>query len=418
MNDLGQLGLNSKETQYSPQKVQCFLFEENQANLRIIDINAGFNHSFMITSNSSLFSFGGNSFGQLGLGTKLKQTIAKGLAPLPEKPKKVSCGYNYTLILTENGKIYACGDNSSGQLGLGKEIINSSIPILVKFNKDEKLNEEKINKDEKFKTEENFNNDKNFNTNEKFHHYGKFNNDQKSNYNEKFITNEKFNNDKNFFANEKFNTNEKINNDEEFNDDEKKFNTDEKIVKEENVQIIRISAGKHSAALTSTGVLYLWGMSLLGNSYKPQMVETAQKFKEICIGGDYGLGISQEGNVYVWGRNECGELGLGDYCGRMEIVENKHFIGKKVFGVSCGENFVMAIGENIEEKENSKGNLSLEDDTELNFCIEEHSEINFGKEKNQNLREKKQTSRKKRKILKKKIEICPKKRIGISLRFL
>jgi len=358
-NDLGQLGINSKETHYSPQKVQCFHFDENQENLRIIDINAGFNHSFMITSNSSLFSFGGNSFGQLGLCTKLKQTIAKGLAPLPEKPKKVSCGYNYTLILTEKGKIYACGDNSSGQLGLGKEIMSSSIPILIKFNKDEKINEEKINKDEKFNTEESFT------------------------------------------KNEKSKNNEKFDNKEEINNEKKIYN-DEKINNEEKDQIIQISAGKHSSALTSTGVLYTWGMSLIGNSYVPKKVEIAHKFKEVCIGGDYGVGVSQEGRVYVWGRNECGELGLGDYCGRMEIVENKHFIGKKVLGVSCGENFVMAIGENIEDKENSKENLSLEEELELNFCIEEQSELNLEKEKMRKLIEKKENLSEKRKKSKEK----------------
>jgi len=33
--------------------------------------------------------------------------------------------------------------------------------------------------------------------------------------------------------------------------------------------------------------------------------------------------------------------------GRMEIEQNKNFIGKKVLKVSCGENHVMAIGDNI-----------------------------------------------------------------------
>lgn len=45
----GQLGLNNKESQYFPQAIQ---FEEE--NIKIIEISAGFNHSFFITSTEIL----------------------------------------------------------------------------------------------------------------------------------------------------------------------------------------------------------------------------------------------------------------------------------------------------------------------------------------------------------------------------
>lgn len=259
------MGLNSKETHFFPQKIQKFLGE----NQKIIDLDVGYNHSFLLTSNFSLFSFGGNSFGQLGNGSKLKQMIPKILAPLPEKPIKISCGFNFTLILTESGQIYSCGDNSCGQLGLGKALLNSNVPLLIKTNP-------------------------------------------------------------------------------------------------ETDAFIQISAGKHSAALTNCGILYIWGMSLLNNAYLPQSVENnSKKFKEISVGGDFGVGISTDGGIYVWGRNDNGELGLGDYTGRMELEENKYFIGKKLMKISCGENHAMAIGDNIVDYGSpSVMSISLEEDEE------------------------------------------------------
>ena len=250
---------------FFPQKIQKFLGE----NQKIIDLDAGYNHSFLLTSNFSLFSFGGNSFGQLGNGSKLKQMIPKILAPLPEKPIKISCGFNFTLILTESGQIYSCGDNSCGQLGLGKALLNSNVPLLIKTNP-------------------------------------------------------------------------------------------------ETDAFIQISAGKHSAAITNSGRLYIWGMSLLNNAYFPQPVENnSKKFKEISVGGDFGVGISNDGDIYVWGRNDNGELGLGDYTGRMELEENKYFIGKKLMKISCGENHAMAIGDNILDYNSpSVMSISLEEDEE------------------------------------------------------
>ncbi|XP_078415890.1 uncharacterized protein rpgra isoform X2 [Cetorhinus maximus] len=64
--------------------------------------------------------FGSNNWGQLGLGTKNtinKPTCVKALKS--EKVKLVACGRNHTLVCTEQGNVYATGDNSEGQLGLG-----------------------------------------------------------------------------------------------------------------------------------------------------------------------------------------------------------------------------------------------------------------------------------------------------------
>ncbi|XP_029375375.1 retinitis pigmentosa GTPase regulator b [Echeneis naucrates] len=90
---------------------------KNDVPLRIA---CGDEHTALLTENGKLFMFGSNNWGQLGLGSK--QTVSKPTcvkALKSEKVQLVACGRNHTLICTAQGKVYASGGNSEGQLGLG-----------------------------------------------------------------------------------------------------------------------------------------------------------------------------------------------------------------------------------------------------------------------------------------------------------
>ncbi|KAM8903026.1 retinitis pigmentosa GTPase regulator b isoform 2-T2 [Spinachia spinachia] len=85
-----------------------------------LNIACGDEHTALITGNGKLFMFGSNNWGQLGLGSKLtvsKPTCVKALKS--EKVQLVACGRNHTLIYTARGKAFASGGNNEGQLGLG-----------------------------------------------------------------------------------------------------------------------------------------------------------------------------------------------------------------------------------------------------------------------------------------------------------
>ncbi|XP_060689029.1 X-linked retinitis pigmentosa GTPase regulator-like isoform X2 [Hemiscyllium ocellatum] len=89
-------------------------------NDKAISISCGDEHTAFVTENGKLYIFGSNNWGQLGLGTKNtvnKPTCVKALKS--EKVKLTACGRNHTLVFTEQGNVYAAGDNSEGQLGLG-----------------------------------------------------------------------------------------------------------------------------------------------------------------------------------------------------------------------------------------------------------------------------------------------------------
>ena len=69
----------------------------------------------------AIFAIGDNRFGQLGLGDRTSRNTFTAVPALPDGKvaKQVIAGEDHTMILAEDGTVFACGDNSFGQLGLG-----------------------------------------------------------------------------------------------------------------------------------------------------------------------------------------------------------------------------------------------------------------------------------------------------------
>ena len=81
-------------------------------------VSCGYAHTMALKSDGTLWAWGANSSGQLGLGSTKDRS-----APTQVDPgstwKAVSCGYDYTLALKKDGTLWAWGNNQHGQLGLG-----------------------------------------------------------------------------------------------------------------------------------------------------------------------------------------------------------------------------------------------------------------------------------------------------------
>jgi hypothetical protein len=72
-------------------------------------------------TNGTIWSTGGNTSGQLGLGdTTDRNTLTKITSDLSGcTPQYISCGYSHTMVLMTNGTIWGTGSNGRGQLGRG-----------------------------------------------------------------------------------------------------------------------------------------------------------------------------------------------------------------------------------------------------------------------------------------------------------
>ncbi|KAB0347762.1 hypothetical protein FD754_012619, partial [Muntiacus muntjak] len=113
-NSYGQLGLGHKEDVLSAQRLDDFCKPGC-----IKRITGGGGHSAVVTDEGGLFVCGLNKDGQLGLGHTeevLYYTPCRSL--LGCAIQQVACGWDFTIILTENGQVLSCGSNSFGQLGV------------------------------------------------------------------------------------------------------------------------------------------------------------------------------------------------------------------------------------------------------------------------------------------------------------
>ncbi|MGL4951239.1 MAG: RCC1 domain-containing protein [Mycoplasma sp.] len=121
-NSNGQLGLGNTTDQTTPQQVTALSGTPTK-------ISTGNFHSSAITS-SGLYTWGDNTKGQLGIGTTSRATTPQKVDLLPGTPNEIPLGRTHTLMSTTAG-IYSVGDNSYGQLGLGTSISQYTTPQLV-----------------------------------------------------------------------------------------------------------------------------------------------------------------------------------------------------------------------------------------------------------------------------------------------
>ena len=66
--------------------------------------------------------------GQLCHGDTQSQDIFKKVENLPGPVVLAAVGLDFTLLLLADGRVFGCGSNENGELGLGKDITNTTLP--------------------------------------------------------------------------------------------------------------------------------------------------------------------------------------------------------------------------------------------------------------------------------------------------
>ncbi len=126
-NREGSLGFNSDfEAIHIPQKV---LIEE-----KIKYINCCDGIIYFITINDEVYACGNNFNGQLGVGPHDKVVCIPQKVLLEEKIKDIKTFYNLTYFILINDEFYSCGDNEVGQLGVGSydKVVYIPQKVLIK----------------------------------------------------------------------------------------------------------------------------------------------------------------------------------------------------------------------------------------------------------------------------------------------
>lgn len=219
-NQNGRLGDGTTIQRTSP----TLISNVNISTLKKTDgsVSGGFDHTLAIRSDGKLYSWGSNDNGQLGDGTTIQKTSAVPVNSLLSF-KYISAGANYSLAITTDGKLYSWGLNDYGQLGDGTTTQRIS-PVAVNI--------------------------------------------------------------------------------------------------DQTLTFSMVSAGElyHSLALTTDGKLYAWGANYYGqlgdgtniqrNSPVP-IRHNDLTFSIVSSGIDHSIGITTDGKLYTWGDNQLGQLGNG-----------------------------------------------------------------------------------------------------------
>ncbi|XP_066514718.1 RCC1-like G exchanging factor-like protein [Hoplias malabaricus] len=142
LNRDSQLGF--QRTQHDRNKSYDYVLEPSPVSLplsnpqetRILQVSCGRAHSLVLTDSEGVFSMGNNAYGQCG--RKIVEDEVYSGSHLIHKIEgfdsrviQVACGQDHSLFLTERGSVYACGWGADGQTGLGHHD-KAALPVPVR----------------------------------------------------------------------------------------------------------------------------------------------------------------------------------------------------------------------------------------------------------------------------------------------
>ena len=290
-NSVGQLGLGNSNNQVWLQSAS-FLTP-------LSALSTSYQHTLAIDHNQQLWAWGLNSSGQLGLGGTVNHTSPQQVVfdAVSVNIKQVATGRTHSLALDSLGQVWAWGDNALGQLGLNntspyatpqKIIFPESINILsITTGSDHNLAVDSSGQVWAWGRND----------------HGQLGLNNRSPY----------------------------------------YPLPQKIIFPDSINILSVATGlTHSLALDSQGQLWTWGNNDKGQlglgsgiSYlTPQKVvfPASTHIELIATGTDHSLALDRLGKLWVWGGNDNGQLGLGDRTQRAipQIVDLTFLEGAKI----------------------------------------------------------------------------------------
>lgn len=121
-NSYGQLGQGHVEDLSRPGQADAAALQHRA----VRTVSGGGGHTVVITESGEVFVCGQNHRGQLGLGHNADISTLQLLPIVSQRVTQVACGWDFTLLLTDCGRVLTCGSNAFGQLGVGKTVTHSA----------------------------------------------------------------------------------------------------------------------------------------------------------------------------------------------------------------------------------------------------------------------------------------------------
>jgi alpha-tubulin suppressor-like RCC1 family protein len=123
-NTAGNLGIGNRTSYSSPKQIGSLTDWSQIANGGLIYLGEYVN-CLAVKTNGTLWAWGKNTYGDLGLGNSTSYSSPKQVGSLTDW-LKVSSGYNFGSALKTDGTLWAWGRNNAGQLGINNTTNYSS----------------------------------------------------------------------------------------------------------------------------------------------------------------------------------------------------------------------------------------------------------------------------------------------------
>ena len=226
---------------------------------------------YVITEDGALYVWGKNSYGQLGVGDEVNKNTPIKVTAINGKVMELIIGYSFSVYaILEDGSLYAWGNNVSSNLGVGDEV-NRNTP--TKVNLPSKIKELITTGSSVYALMED----------SSLYSWG--------------------NNESGLLG----------------VGDEVNKNTPTKVNLPGKIKEL-ITTGSSVYALMEDSSLYSWGSNSDGqlgvgdevNKNTPTKVNLPSKIKELITTGLSSYAILEDGSLYAWGYNSDGQLGVGD----------------------------------------------------------------------------------------------------------
>ena len=249
------------------------------------DVKNGKNFTIALKSNGTVWSYGLNTNGQLGIGNNTDENVPVKIEEL-SNIKKIATGYSHSLALKEDGTVYAWGEGTKGQLGDGNNT-DSNVPVKV----DGLSNIIKIDAYKNMSMA--------LDKDGKVYVWG----EGYSTLPMKVVFSEKIEDISGTLMLTKLGTVYDL--------------SDTSKAIDGLYNIAKISCGEaHNLALTTDGIAYAWGTNTYGECYTKlaennNIIAIEAKIFGISAGNQTSFLLTDDKKVYVLGNNSNGQIGLG-----------------------------------------------------------------------------------------------------------
>ena len=287
----GQVGDGRRAVCPLPREVKGVL-----TNRRVKAIAGGDCHSLAVTDDGQLFAWGGGECGQLGVGSTddVLSPVQIGGALTGRRVKQVAAGGDHSLALLEEGRLFAWGSNSYGQLGTGGREGWQLVPIEVggalgaPATRALQLTHERV----------------------KGIAAGGMHSLALTESGLVFSWGNGFNGQLGLGSTH----------------DEPQAAQVFGILAGVTVKLLAAGA-HHSAALSDSGHVYTWGCGecgqlgcgTLSDACLPVLVVWRQRATEVNCGGHHTAALTAEGKLFTWGSGQRGQLGLGNHVKELKL---------------------------------------------------------------------------------------------------